>query len=51
MVVWRRKPDNDFLLPRRVVVEEYLEEPEEYDVPTCGPGPFSMADADTPDSS
>jgi hypothetical protein len=29
------------------VVEEYLERPEETDEPTCGPGPFSMADADT----
>jgi hypothetical protein len=30
-----------------VVVEEYLEHPEESDEPTCGPGPFSMANADT----
>jgi hypothetical protein len=30
-----------------LVVDEYLEEPEEYDVPRCGPGPFSMANADT----
>jgi hypothetical protein len=30
-----------------VVVEEYLEHPEETDQPTCGPGPFSMANADT----
>ena len=29
------------------VVDEYLEEPEDSDVPTCGPGPFSMANADT----
>ena len=29
------------------VVEEYLERPEETDEPTCGPGPFSMANADT----
>jgi hypothetical protein len=28
-------------------VEEIVERPEEYDEPTCGPGPFSMADADT----
>jgi hypothetical protein len=28
-------------------VEEYLERPEETDEPTCGPGPFSMANADT----
>jgi hypothetical protein len=30
-----------------LVVAEYLEEPEEYDVPPSGPGPFSMANADT----
>ncbi|HEV2874618.1 MAG TPA: hypothetical protein VGW14_05660 [Thermoleophilaceae bacterium] len=24
-----------------------MSRPEEYDEPTCGPGPFSMADADT----
>ena len=24
-----------------------MSRPEEYDQPTCGPGPFSMADADT----
>jgi hypothetical protein len=29
------------------VTEKYLEEPEESDEPTCGPGPFSMAGADT----
>ena len=29
------------------VVEGYLERPEETDEPTCGPGPFSMANADT----
>jgi len=29
-----------------LVVEEYLERPEETDEPTCGPGPFSMANAD-----
>jgi ubiquinone/menaquinone biosynthesis C-methylase UbiE len=47
MVVWRRKLDNDWLHRAELVVENYLEEPEESDEPTCGPGPFSMADADT----
>jgi SAM-dependent methyltransferase len=47
MVVWRRKLDNEFMHRAEQVVAEYLEEPEEYDVPRCGPGPFSMADADT----
>lgn len=47
MVVWRRKADNEFLHRAELVVSEYLEEPEESDVPRCGPGPFSMANADT----
>lgn len=46
-VVWRRKLDNDWMHRAEVVVEEYLEHPEESDEPTCGPGPFSMANADT----
>jgi SAM-dependent methyltransferase len=47
MVVWRRKLDNEWLHRAERVVDEYLEEPEESDEPTCGPGPFSMANADT----
>jgi SAM-dependent methyltransferase len=47
MVVWRRKLDNPWLHRAETVVEQFLEEPEESDEPTCGPGPFSMADADT----
>ena len=47
MVVWRRKLDNEFMHRAEQVVAEYLDEPEEYDVPRCGPGPFSMANADT----
>jgi len=46
-VVWRRKLDNDWMHRAEQVVEEYLEHPEETDEPTCGPGPFSMANADT----
>jgi SAM-dependent methyltransferase len=46
-VVWRRKLDNDWVRRAELVVEEYLEPPEETDEPTCGPGPFSMANADT----
>jgi SAM-dependent methyltransferase len=45
--VWRRKLDNDWVHRTEQVVEQYLEEPEESDEPTCGPGPFSMANADT----
>ena len=47
MVVWRRKLDNELMHRAESVVEEYLEEPEDSDVPKCGPGPFSMANADT----
>jgi SAM-dependent methyltransferase len=47
IVVWRRKLDNDFIRRAEVVVAEYLDEPEDSDVPRCGPGPFSMANADT----
>ncbi len=47
MVVWRRKLDNEWLHRAERVVEEFVQEPEESDEPTCGPGPFSMADADT----
>jgi len=47
MVVWRRKLDNDWLHRAELTVERFVAEPEETDEPTCGPGPFSMADADT----
>jgi SAM-dependent methyltransferase len=47
MIVWRRKLDNEWLHRGELVVERFLEEPEESDEPTCGPGPFSMANADT----
>lgn len=47
MVVWRRRVDNDWLYRAQQIVEGIVERPEEYDEPTCGPGPFSMADADT----
>jgi ubiquinone/menaquinone biosynthesis C-methylase UbiE len=47
MVVWRRKLDNELMHRAELVVAEYLDEPDEYDAPRCGPGPFSMANADT----
>jgi SAM-dependent methyltransferase len=47
MVVWRRKLDNEWLHRGELIVEQFLERPDEYDEPTCGPGPFSMANADT----
>jgi ubiquinone/menaquinone biosynthesis C-methylase UbiE len=47
MVVWRRREDNDWIYRAQTIVEKIVQRPEEYDEPTCGPGPFSMAGADT----
>jgi SAM-dependent methyltransferase len=47
MVVWRRREDNEWLYRAQQVVEGIVSRPDEYDEPTCGPGPFSMANADT----
>jgi SAM-dependent methyltransferase len=47
MVVWRRKLDNEWLHRAERVVERLVTRPESTDEPTCGPGPFSMASADT----
>ncbi|MDX6665439.1 MAG: hypothetical protein QOG68_1645 [Solirubrobacteraceae bacterium] len=47
MVVWRRKLDNVWLYRAQEITEQFVTKPEDYDEPTCGPGPFSMADADT----
>ena len=47
MVVWRRREDNEWLYRAQQVVEGIVSRPEEHDEPTCGPGPFSMANADT----
>jgi SAM-dependent methyltransferase len=47
MVVWRRREDNEWLYRAQTIVEGIVTRPEEYDEPTCGPGPFSMANADT----
>jgi len=48
MVVWRQKPDNEWLHRAELVTKEYVDEPdpEDTDEPTCGPGPFSMAGGD-----
>jgi ubiquinone/menaquinone biosynthesis C-methylase UbiE len=45
--VWRRKLDNPWLHRAEQVADRHLEEPEETDEPTCGPGPFSMQNPDT----
>lgn len=47
MVVWRAKVENDWLYRAQTITERFVIKPEEYDEPTCGPGPFSMANADT----
>lgn len=47
MVVWRDRVDNEWLYRAQTVVEGIVERPDAYDDPTCGPGPFSMASADT----
>jgi ubiquinone/menaquinone biosynthesis C-methylase UbiE len=46
-VVWRQKVDNEWLYRAEQIVEEWVEEDPESDELTCGPGPFSMANADT----
>jgi ubiquinone/menaquinone biosynthesis C-methylase UbiE len=46
MAVWRRRIDNDWLYRAQTIVERIVSRPEDYEEPTCGPGPFSMADAD-----
>jgi SAM-dependent methyltransferase len=47
MVVWRSKVENECFYRAQVITERFVTKPEEYDEPTCGPGPFSMANADT----
>jgi SAM-dependent methyltransferase len=47
MVVWRRREDNPWLYEAEQVVKPLVDEPEETDEARCGPGPFSMANADT----
>jgi hypothetical protein len=46
-VVWRRKEDNPWLHVAEEVVKPLVEIPDETDEARCGPGPFSMANADT----
>jgi ubiquinone/menaquinone biosynthesis C-methylase UbiE len=50
MVVWRAKIENEWMYRAEQVVEQFVEEEEDSDEPTCGPGPFSMANADTTSS-
>jgi ubiquinone/menaquinone biosynthesis C-methylase UbiE len=46
MVVWRKKEDNTWLWEAEQAVAEIVPRPPTTDQPTCGPGPFSMANAD-----
>ncbi len=47
MVVWRQKVENVLFFEAERITERWLTHPDETDEPTCGPGPFSMANADT----
>lgn len=47
MVVWRSKVENEWVMRAQQITERFVQKPEEYDEPTCGPGPFSMGNADT----
>ncbi|MEP3276223.1 MAG: class I SAM-dependent methyltransferase [Stappiaceae bacterium] len=45
-IVWRNRDDNPWLSMAKDVVLEFLPQPGA-DAQTCGPGPFSMSNADT----
>jgi ubiquinone/menaquinone biosynthesis C-methylase UbiE len=47
--VWRPKEDNPWTAEAEQVVLQFIEhpDPEDSDEPTCGPGPFSMGNANT----
>ncbi len=45
-VVWRRKLENEWMSRAEVVVRRFDLAEEAPEEPTCGPGPFSMGDAD-----
>lgn len=47
MVVWRRREDNGWAHTAELAVREIIPPVEHGSEPTCGPGPFSMAGADT----
>ncbi len=47
MVVWRQKAENVLFYEAERITERWLTHPDQSDEPTCGPGPFSMANADT----
>lgn len=47
LVVWRKREDNPWMYVAEQIVKPLVEIPEETDEARCGPGPFSMANADT----
>lgn len=47
MVVWRAKTENPYFYRAEEIAGRWLTHPDETDEPTCGPGPFSMSNADT----
>jgi ubiquinone/menaquinone biosynthesis C-methylase UbiE len=47
MVVWRRREDNGWAHRAELAVREIIPPVDHGSEPTCGPGPFSMAGADT----
>jgi SAM-dependent methyltransferase len=47
VVVWRSKVENAWAYEPQLITERFVTKPEDYDEPTCGPGPFSMGNADT----
>jgi ubiquinone/menaquinone biosynthesis C-methylase UbiE len=47
LVVWRRREDNPWVHRAETIVKPLVPEVEETDEARCGPGPFSMASADT----
>lgn len=46
-LVWRSKVENEWFMRSEMIVDNHVDRPDTSDEPTCGPGPFSMANADT----
>ncbi len=46
MAVWRRREENEWVYAAERIVKDRLGAAQEPQAITCGPGPFSMADAD-----
>jgi trans-aconitate methyltransferase len=44
--VWRRREDNECMHVAELIARDLLGQPDKGDAVTCGPGPFSMANAD-----